>query len=35
ISSYTKYQNKTPIFLRDGGNSGAIGALLYATNKKS
>ncbi|WP_242301901.1 type II pantothenate kinase [Bacillus cereus group sp. BfR-BA-01423] len=35
ISNYTKYQNKTPIFLRDGGNSGAIGALLYATNKKS
>ena len=35
ISSYTKYQNKTPIFLRDGGNSGAIGALLHATNKKA
>ncbi|MGQ7874972.1 type II pantothenate kinase [Bacillus sp. 1A] len=33
ISSYTKYQNKTPIFLQDGGNSGAIGALLYRDNK--
>ncbi|HDR6216182.1 TPA: type II pantothenate kinase [Bacillus cereus] len=31
ISSYTEYQNKTPIFLQDGGNSGAIGALLHAT----
>ncbi|HDR7794416.1 TPA: type II pantothenate kinase [Bacillus luti] len=29
ISSYTKYQNKTPIFIQDGGNSGAIGALLH------
>ncbi|AXY09462.1 type II pantothenate kinase [Bacillus thuringiensis LM1212] len=35
ISNYTKYQNKTPIFLQDGGNSGAIGALLHVTNKKS
>lgn len=31
ISSYTKYQNKTPIFLQDNGYSGAIGALLHAT----
>ncbi|PGB02779.1 type II pantothenate kinase [Bacillus toyonensis] len=31
ISSYTKYQNKTPIFIQDDGYSGAIGALLYAT----
>ncbi|MGE7881936.1 type II pantothenate kinase [Bacillus sp. NPDC094077] len=32
ISSYTEYQNKTPIFIQDGGNSGAIGALLHITN---
>lgn len=31
ISSYTKYQNKTPIFIQDDGYSGAIGALLHAT----
>lgn len=29
ISSYTEYQNKIPIFIQDGGNSGAIGALLH------
>lgn len=29
ISSYTKYQNKTPIFIQDDGYSGAIGALLH------
>jgi len=31
IRSYTEYQNKTPIFIQDGGNSGAIGALLHVT----
>ncbi|QWU45579.1 type II pantothenate kinase [Bacillus sp. NP247] len=31
ISSYTEYQNKIPVFLQDGGYSGAIGALLHGT----
>ena len=29
ISSYTEYQNKIPVFLQDGGYSGAIGTLLH------
>ncbi|MDH4421590.1 type II pantothenate kinase [Bacillus cereus] len=35
ISSYTEYQNKIPVFLQEGGYSGAIGALLHVSNKKS
>lgn len=31
ISSYTEYQNKIPVFLQDGGYSGAIGALLHSS----
>ncbi|MGV2488115.1 UNVERIFIED_CONTAM: type II pantothenate kinase, partial [Bacillus mycoides] len=29
--SYTEYQNKIPVFLQDGGYSGAIGALLHSS----
>ncbi|MBJ7997973.1 type II pantothenate kinase [Bacillus mycoides] len=31
INSYTEYQNKIPVFLQDGGYSGAIGALLHSS----